>query len=84
MSLEIQKKNELKEKAMQFINDFEEKRRNAIELRKKENVKNESKYFYPCFLVKKDDCLWALFMKAFTESAIENAFKFHPYCTSIF
>ena len=44
MSIEIQKKNELKEKAMQFINDFEEKRRNAIELRKKENVKNEE-YF---------------------------------------
>lgn len=44
MSLEIQKKNELKEKAMQFINDFEEKRRNAIELRKKENVKNEEDF----------------------------------------
>ena len=44
MSLEIQKKNELKEKAMQFINGFEEKRRNAIELRKKENVKNEEDF----------------------------------------
>ena len=44
MSLEIQKKNEIKEKAMQFINDFEEKRRNAIELRKKENVKNEEDF----------------------------------------
>ena len=44
MSLEIQKKNELKEKAMQFINDFEEKRRNAIELRKKENIKNEEDF----------------------------------------
>ena len=44
MRLEIQKKNDLKEKAMQFINDFEEKRRNAIELRKKENVKNEEDF----------------------------------------
>ena len=44
ITLELQKKNELKEKAMQFINEFEEKRRNAIELRKKENVKNEEDF----------------------------------------
>ena len=44
ISIELQKKNELKEKAMQFMNEFEEKRRNAIELRKKENVKNEEDF----------------------------------------
>ena len=44
ISIELQKKNELKEKAMQFMNEFKEKRRNAIELRKKENVKNEEDF----------------------------------------
>ena len=44
ISIELQKKNELKEKAMQFMNEFEEKRRAAIELRKKENIKNEEDF----------------------------------------
>ena len=40
----LSKKNELREKAVEYINEFEEKRRAAIELRKKENIKNEE-YF---------------------------------------
>ena len=43
-SIELSKKNELREKAVEYINEFEEKRRAAIELRKKENIKNEE-YF---------------------------------------
>ena len=43
-SIELSKKNELREKAVEYINEFEEKRRNAIELRKKENVKNEEDF----------------------------------------
>lgn len=41
MSLELQKKNELKEKAVEFINDFEKKRQEEIEVRKKVNLQNE-------------------------------------------
>ena len=43
-SIELSKKNELREKAVEYINEIEEKRRAAIELRKKENIKNEE-YF---------------------------------------
>ena len=41
MSLELKKKNELKEKAVEFINDFEKKRQEEIEIRKKVNLQNE-------------------------------------------
>ena len=43
-SIELSKKNELREKAVEYINDFEEKRRAAIELRKKQNIKNEEDF----------------------------------------
>ena len=43
-SIELSKKNELREKAVEYINEFEEKRRAAIELRKKENIKNEEDF----------------------------------------
>ena len=43
-SIELSKKNELREKAVEYINEFEEKRRAAIELRKKEKRRNEE-YF---------------------------------------
>ena len=41
INLELQKKNELRSKAVEYINDFENKRKEEIELRKKVNLKNE-------------------------------------------